>query len=245
MGQTFTVGRFFDIRLGVHVSWIAVYLFMTVSIATGISSVSRGTAVGLAAVCALALFASVVAHEFAHAFTARRYGVRTRAITLFLFGGIATLECEPPSPRADAAIALAGPAASALLGALAFGLFAIVERSTTGAMWDAVGLVVAYIALANGVLAVFNLIPAFPMDGGRVLRAAIWRARKSHAAATAAASMVGLVFAACFIAAGVVAGVATRSWQYAWYAIMGGFLFSQGWMQYRDARRCARLERAA
>lgn len=243
MRHTFTLGRLFDIRVGVHVSWIAVYLFTVFSIAGNISGVSRGTALGLASVCALLLFVSVIAHELAHALAARRYGVRTRAITLFLFGGVATLECEPPSPRAEVVIALAGPVMSALLALVGFGALTSIERLTSTPLGAAVGLVVAYVALANGVLAAFNLVPAFPMDGGRVLRAVIWRARKSRAAATGAASIVGLALAGSLVAAGGAAAIALHAWSGVWYVLIGAFLVRQSWLQLADSRVTERLER--
>jgi Zn-dependent protease len=243
MPQTFTLGRLFDIRVGVHISWLAVYVLATLSIAVNISGVARPAAIGLAAICALLLFVSVIAHEFAHALVARAYGVRTKAITLFLFGGVATLECEPPTPGAEVMIALAGPALSAALGALAFGVLMLLERVAQGPFGEALALVVAYVALANGVLAAFNLIPAFPMDGGRVLRAAVWRARKSRAAATGAASITGLVLAAALAGTGIAMAFVTRSWQDAWYVMIGAFLLRQGWQQLIDSRRTQRLER--
>jgi Zn-dependent protease len=243
MRQTVSLGRLFDIRVGVHVSWFLVYAFTTASLASTIVDVGRPAAIGLAAVCAAFLFVSVVAHEFAHALVARRFGIRTRAITLFLFGGVALLENEPATPWADVVIALAGPAMSALLGALAFGLLALVERVTSGSVGHALSLLVAYLALANGVLALFNLIPAFPMDGGRVVRAAIWRARRSRAAATGAASILGLVLASAVIIAGVVSLVTTHRWQAVWYVLIGMFLARQGWVQLHDSRYVERLER--
>jgi Zn-dependent protease len=243
MRQTFTLGRLFDIRVGVHVSWLVVYLLATLSIAGNISGVSRALAIGLGAVCATLLFVSVIAHEFAHALVARAYGVRTRAITLFLFGGVATLECEPPTPRAEVMIALAGPAMSAALGALAFGVLMLLERVAGGPVGEALGLVVAYVSLANGVLAAFNLVPAFPMDGGRVLRAAVWQARKSRAAATGAASIISLVLAAALVVTGVALAFIAHAWQDAWYVLIGAFLLYQGWVQLLDSRLTERLER--
>lgn len=243
MRQTFPLGRLFDIRVGVHVSWLIIFVMLTLSIAGNIAGVSRPAALGLAAVCALLLFASVIAHEFAHALVARRYGVRTRAITLFLFGGVATLECEPPSPRAEMTIALAGPATSAIVAGFAFALLASIERFASGSLGAALGSIAAYLALANGVLAVFNLVPAFPMDGGRVLRAAIWHARKSRAAATGAASIVGLALAAALLVGGLVAAARARAWSELWYVMIAGFLLRQGWLQLRESRFTERLER--
>ncbi|HEX3466121.1 MAG TPA: site-2 protease family protein [Candidatus Elarobacter sp.] len=236
--QTFTLGRLFDIRVGVHVSWLAVYAFMTFALARGLGMLAPAEAFAFGAVCALALFASVVAHELAHALVARRFGVRTNAITLFLFGGVATLEREPSSPKADALIALAGPAMSAVLAVLAFALLFALERFTPdGALRGALGLLGSYVMLANAVLAVFNLIPAYPMDGGRVLRALIWRRTGDHTGATNAASRVGVFFALLFVAAGVFVVAATHDLTYGWYVILGAFLLRQGWSHERLTRR--------
>ena len=253
MRLTFIIGRFFDIRVGVHVSWLALYAFVTLSIAGSITGVSHVAAVALAAVCALLVFLSVIAHEFAHALVARGFGVRTKAITLFLFGGVAMLESEPPSPRAEALIALAGPGMSGVLALTAYGLLCVCERWSSGSLADAVGMLLAYLSLANAVLALFNLAPAFPMDGGRVLRAAVWQLRKSRAAATGAASIVSLVLAGALAVGGLVTALdaATLTMrkaggsalQYAWYSLVGGFLLRQGWLQFHDSRYIERLER--
>ena len=235
--QTLTLGRLFDIRVGVHVSWLAVYAFMTVALARGLGMLPPPQAYALGAVCALALFASVVAHELAHALVARRFGVRTDAITLFLFGGVATLEREPASPKADALIAAAGPLFSAALALAGLLPVMLVDRlAAPGALREAVGLLGTYVVLANGVLALFNAIPAYPMDGGRVLRALLWRRSSDRDAATNAASRVGIVFALLFVAAGVLVVAATHDIVYGWYAILGAFLLRQGWSQERATR---------
>jgi Zn-dependent protease len=245
MRQTLSLGRLFDIRVGVHVSWIVVFALMTTSIAGTIDGVSRSLAYALAALCTLLLFASVTAHEFAHALIARQFGVRTQSITLFLFGGVATLESEPPTPRAEVAIALAGPAMSAVLAALAFGGLMVLDRTLHGPVGESVGLLVTYLAFANGVLAVFNIVPAYPMDGGRVLRAAIWRVRKSRAAATGAASIVGLVVAGGVVIAASVAVIGYHAWSDAWYVAVGLFLLRQSGIGLRESRAAEREERTA
>jgi Zn-dependent protease len=217
--QTLILGRLFDIRVGVHVSWLAVYAFMTFALARALGMLPQAEAYAFGAICALALFASVVAHELAHALVARRFGVRTCAITLFLFGGVATLEREPATPRTDALVALAGPAMSAALAVLGLGLLFALDRALPdGALRDALGLLGTYVVLANGVLAAFNILPAYPMDGGRVLRALIWRRTGNRDAATNAASRVGIDLA------------------YGWYVILGAFLLRQGSSQERATR---------
>jgi len=242
--QTLFLGRLFDIRVGVHVSWLAVYAFMTIALARALGMLPPAEAYVLGAACALALFASVVAHELAHALVARRFGVRTNAITLFLFGGVATLEEEPASPRADALVALAGPAMSALLAVLSFAVLVAVDRAMPlGAARDAASLLGTYVMLANGVLAAFNMLPAYPMDGGRVLRALVWARRHDREAATGLASRVGMVFALLFVAAGVLVVAATRDVTYGWYVVLGAFLLRQGVSQERLSRRVVGAER--
>jgi Zn-dependent protease len=238
--QTLTLGRLFDIRVGVHVSWLAVYAFISVALARGLTTLPRGEAYAFGAACALVLFASVVAHELAHALVARRFGVRTSAITLFLFGGVATLEEEPASPKADALVALAGPGFSAALALIAFALLFAVDRFVPGRLGTALGYLGTYVVLANAVLAVFNLVPAYPMDGGRVLRALLWRRRRDRAAATNAASRVGIVFALLLVAAGVLLAAGNRDLVYGWYVALGAFLLRQGLAQERASRAHAR-----
>ena len=243
--QTFFLGRLFDIRVGVHVSWLAVYAFMTVALGRALGMLPPAEAYVLGAACALALFASVVAHELAHALVARRFGVRTNAITLFLFGGVATLEEEPASPRADALVAIAGPAMSAAIALAGFELLLGFDRVLpAGSARDAASLLGTYVVLANAVLAAFNILPAYPMDGGRVLRALLWRRSRDRDAATNAASRVGMVFALLFVAAGVFAVAATRDLTYAWYLLLGAFLLRQGASHERASRRGPVLEGA-
>ena len=197
--RAFPIGRLFGIRLDVHVSWFFVYALVTITLANAAPvnvASGRTESYVLAALAGIALFASVVVHELAHALCARRFGVETRSIALFLFGGVATLEAEPPTPLAD-----------------------------------------LLVAVANGVLAIFNLIPAYPMDGGRVLRAIVWRVRGDRDGATVTAALVGLAFAATFAVGALAAMAATRSWQWGWYLVIAVFLGRQCWTQVRALRR--------
>jgi Zn-dependent protease len=246
MLTTFSLGRLFGIRVGVHSSWLLIYGLVTYSIASSIDGLGRPAATALAAVCALFLFLSVIAHEFAHALVALRFGVRTRGITLFVFGGVATLESEPPTPLAEAVIAIAGPLASVAIAALAFGARELcVSASWPSALAAALAaLVFTYLAVANAVLALFNLLPAFPMDGGRVLRAVLWKVRRSRALATSIAALLGVGFGVAFGVVGIVMFATTRTWQYAWYVVLSVFLVHMTWTSFVRARRIARLEAA-
>jgi len=241
--QTLRLGKLFAIAVDVHISWIVVYALVTSSLVGELRNVPHSLGFVLAAIGALLLFASVIAHEFGHALVARRFGVRTRSITLFMFGGVAMLETEPPTPRAEVAVALAGPAVSFALA----GVFYIATMGAAlvlrGALGESVATVLAYGAIANAGLGAFNLIPAFPMDGGRVLRAILWRLRRSQASGTAIASLAGIVLAISLGITGIILVASTREWQYGWYVLMGGFLIRNGWSAYRGARLVERLER--
>ncbi|MGA2394023.1 MAG: M50 family metallopeptidase [Candidatus Lustribacter sp.] len=238
MLRAFPIGRLCGIRLDVHASWFPIYALVAVTIAGAGPVGAFGTigAYGVGAAAALVLFASVIVHELAHALTARAFGVQTRSIQLFLFGGVATLEAEPPTPLADALVALAGPALSAVVALAAFGAMHLVDRVVPGRYADAVASVLAYVTFANAVLAGFNLIPGYPMDGGRVLRALLWRLRGDRDRATATAALVGMGFGLSFAAAGLVTIAVTRMWQFGWYVVIAGFLVRTSWTQYRALR---------
>ena len=191
----------------------------------------------LGAAAALALFASLVVHEFAHALVARRFGIQTRSIVLFLFGGVATLEREPATPGVDALVAFAGPAMSALLATISYVALRGIDRVLPYPQSTAAASVLAYLIAINAMLAMFNLIPAYPMDGGRVLRALLWRLRGDRDSATITSALVGMVLAGAFAVGGVVAAVATRTWEFAWYVVLASFVIWQCRQQYRALRR--------
>lgn len=193
----------FDIR--VDPSWVLIAALITWSLCQhvfpaslpGLSQWSYGA---MAIVAMLLFFASLLAHELAHAVTARRFGVETRYITLFLFGGVAELVQEPREAMHEFWIALAGPAMSLML-ALMFWTF-----SGAGLMLLRQGPfveVLAYLALINLVLALFNLLPAFPLDGGRILRAWLWRQSGDMLQATEKAAASGAILAYVLIGFGV------------------------------------------
>ncbi len=150
---------------------------------------------------ALGLFTSILLHELAHARTAQRFGLSIRGITLFIFGGVAEMADEPPSPRAEFLVAAAGPLASVAIGGACLG----VSRVASLAGWPLpFHGVVGYLALINFVLVLFNMVPAFPLDGGRILRAALWRWRRDLGWATAVTSRIGGAFGLLLMGLGIV-----------------------------------------
>jgi len=159
---------------------------------------NRGFLLGAAA--AVGLFASVTVHELGHAAAARRYGIETSAITLWILGGLASLDRLPKEPTRELVIALAGPAASVLTGVVCYAAIFAVPASAPSLVF-----VLGFLAITNLTLAVFNLLPAFPMDGGRVLRAFLARNRP-YVDATRIAARIGVVFAIMFAIVGVLGG---------------------------------------
>lgn len=202
--RLFTVG---GIEIGVHVSWLIIFGLVTWSLATGFfptlytemtggEQLPTATAWVLAVIAALLLFASVLVHELAHSFVARARGLPARSITLFLFGGVSNLSAESKSPSTEFLIAIVGPLSSLGLAAIAFVASMLVTDPLTQ-------LVVGYLALVNALVAGFNLIPGFPLDGGRVLRSIAWKLTDNLRRATEIAAAAGQVVGFGLIAWGL------------------------------------------
>ncbi len=229
----------FGIPIHVHASWFVVFFFLTWSLATGflpetLPGLSAPRYWGMGAVAALLLFLSVLLHELGHSYVALRYQIPIKQITLFIFGGVAHMGKEPPSPRAEFLIAIAGPLVSLVLGAACYGGAMAVE--SLFAQPGLRGLIVLSIFLStvNVQLGLFNLIPGFPLDGGRVLRAGLWARNKDFNRATSQAALVGIGFGGTLglIGAGLLAGawsgvfersIATNG---GWLIFIGAFLLS-------------------
>ncbi len=195
----FRIGRIFGIELAIHPSWFVVLVLFSYSLATSVfprayASWSPLTAWIVAIVATLLLFASVVAHELGHSLVARSQGIPVKNITLFLLGGVSTIEAEASSPGREVVMAGVGPLVSLAIGVASWGLALLITAP------QQVRAVLIYLAFANVTLAVFNLLPGFPLDGGRVLRALFWWRSRDFARATRRAAAVGQVFGYLFIA---------------------------------------------
>ena len=210
------------VDLAIHPSWLVIAFLITYSLAVAqFPEQYPGWSGGLywivAAATALLFFASVLAHELSHALVARRFGLRVRDITLFIFGGTTSIDSDARSPREEALIALAGPATSIVLGAAFIGLGAVIGQPQVSAL-------VGWLGVVNLVLGLFNLIPGFPMDGGRVLRALLWRLRGDRLVATRHAALVGRMLAYVLIALGVLWALSGGLFAGIWLALIGWFL---------------------
>ena len=210
-------------RTGVNWSWLVVFALITWSLADGVfppqtPGLSHGTYIAMALVAALLFFVSLLLHELGHALQARREGVEIEGITLWLFGGVAQFKGSFPSAGAEFRIAIAGPLVSLVLGVL-FVLLAVFAGSPTE-----VDGVAAWLGYINLTLLVFNLIPALPLDGGRVLRSALWYFKGDLAWATRIASNIGRGFGYLLIAGGLAMLIFQGSFSGAWLAFLGWFL---------------------
>jgi Zn-dependent protease/predicted transcriptional regulator len=207
----------FEIRL--DWSWIIIAVLITWTLAAGVfpanyPDLQPGTYWSMGVIAALALFGSIILHETAHAAVARRYGLPINGITLFVFGGVAEMEREPDSPGVEFLMAVAGPIASYAIAFVCY--MAALGSAEAGVPAPVVG-VLGYLALINAIIATFNLVPAFPLDGGRILRAALWRWKGEVRWATQVTSAIGAGFGLLLIVLGV------------WRVLLGDFIGGMWW----------------
>ncbi len=249
------IGKIFGINIYVDWSWIFIFLLVTWNLAAGVffelhpnwSPILRWST---AIVAALLFFASVLAHELAHSIVAKTHGIPVRNITLFLFGGVSNIQREPPSPGTEFLMAIVGPLTSIVLGIL-FLLLGGVAGGAIGqslgnplqliAGLDPVSTLLLWLGPINIILGIFNLIPGFPLDGGRVLRSILWGATNNLRRAMQWASWVGQAVAWIFIIAGIamVFGVSipffgTGFISGLWLAFIGWFLNSAAVQSYQQ-----------
>ena len=202
MSRSFRIGKIFGIPLMLDISFFLMFIFITLTLSMNVFPSLNDKwpeayywIVGIAT--SLLLFASVIAHETAHSIVSKRTGVPVISITLFFLGGVAQISREASKPKNELIMSLAGPLCSAALGGIFYGL---------GYLFDGVNVYVsalcACLSSLNLYLAAFNMLPGFPMDGGRVLRAVIWMVKKDYLQATKIATTVGYCVSCCFIAWG-------------------------------------------
>ena len=225
-----TIMRVGGIPIRLDASWIVIALVLTWSLAVNFArtfplathpGLTVGMYWGMATVGAAGLFVCLILHELGHSLVGQRFGMRIRSITLFVFGGVAEMEGEPRSARAEFWMALAGPAVSLVLA----GAFWCLSLTALVADWPVAVLgVVRELAFINAVLVVFNLVPAFPLDGGRVLRALLWAGTGDLRRATAITSQMGQGFAAAMMLFGVLAIITGQVVAGLWWLMLGWFL---------------------
>jgi Zn-dependent protease/CBS domain-containing protein len=231
-GASWRLGRIAGVEVRIDSSWAVIALLITYSMYLRLSvlypELSGGGAVGLAIVSALLFFGSVLVHELAHALVAQ--GIRVQDITLFLFGGATRARVESRGPGDEFLIALVGPLTSGLLA----GLFGAVAGLGGAVLSRPLAGTFGYLAWTNLLLAAFNLVPGFPLDGGRLLRSAIWKATGSLGRATRVASLAGQGVGWLLVAAGVASLLAGSLAGGIWFAFIGWFLVQAARASYQD-----------
>lgn len=238
MKQTIRLGRVAGIPIGVHWSVVVIMALLVQGLAVAVLPASApGRASwaywSIAVVAALLFLGSLLAHEMAHALVARRYGIRVQRVTLWLLGGVAELRDEAPHPRADLFVAAVGPLASLAAGAVFAG--GAVAASAVGSPRVLTAALI-WLSLINVVLAAFNLLPGAPLDGGRVLRAVVWRLRGDRDRASMAAARAGHVLGLLLVAGGLAQVVFTGQIRGLWLALVGWFLVSGAMAEQAAAR---------
>ncbi len=220
MSRSFRIFTLFGTPVRVNYTWPIAPIFITVALGTVLAEdleFSGGLALGygFSAIIALSLTAAILLHEFAHVLVARRFGIRASAITLFALGGVSHIDDDQKGPASDLVISIAGPLASIALGIACYlasvlltAPFAVAcqdvysESAACAAGPSLLGLPFYYLAIANIIIGVFNLLPLFPLDGGRILSAILWAITNNRQRATRIAALVGQLGAAAMIAYG-------------------------------------------
>lgn len=237
------LGRWAGIPVGAHWSIIVVLVLLTDLLASAVlPQAAPGETAGwywvTAGLTATGFLVSLLLHELSHALVARRHGVGVKRITLWMLGGAAELEDEPPTPKADLLIAVAGPAASVLIGGVSLGGAILVAGSLPplpvgGLVW---------LGVSNLVLAIFNLLPGAPLDGGRILRALVWQWRGDRAKAAAVAAKAGQILGALLSAAGLTQLLLLRQFGGLWLMLLGWFLVFAAQAEFTSGVLRKRLE---
>ena len=227
--EALRIGRIFGIDIRIHWSWLAIFFLLLWWLAEGFfddvnayshwSSVERWLASGITTIL---FFVSILLHELSHSLVARRLGLPVHSITLFIFGGVSSLTQEPDSPGQEFKMAIVGPLMSFALGILAA---AIAAGLWANGLDDTVpGAVAAYLAFINIAVGIFNMLPGYPLDGGRVLRASLWARTNNMLRATRWASRVGTLIAFGLMALGVLSALAGNWLGGVWFIVIGWFL---------------------
>lgn len=236
-----SIGRILGVRILLHPSWFVIFALVIITIVGSLSGdgipgqrVSLGLRWVIAIGFALLFFGSVLVHELAHALVARRRGLVVSEITLFIFGGAANLEQEAPDARTEALVAVAGPLSSLVLGAAFLaGSFLFPASARADDVSEIPRTIMVSLGGANLLLAVFNLIPGFPMDGGRLLRAFVWGVTHDFLRATRVATLIGRALAYVLIGVGFFLALNGQVVNGVWLAFIGWFLNQAAETSYR------------
>ena len=247
MGQTFSLGRISGIRIGVNWSVLLIVALLAYGLAVGEFPAAAprhpvAEYVVAALLTAVAYMGSLLAHELAHSLVARRNGLQVEGITLWLLGGVSRLQGEAPNPGAEIRIAGVGPLVSLILGG-AFLLLAWLVHAA--GVRGVLVVALAWLGGINLLLAVFNVIPAAPLDGGRLLRAVLWRITGDRFKAAVWSARAGQVFGWVLVVAAAYLVLVRREYNWIWFALIGWFLISAATAEGQQAMLQSRLRTVA
>jgi Zn-dependent protease/CBS domain-containing protein len=235
-GKKIKLFKLLGFEVNIDWSWIIIAILVIWSLSEGlfpyyIKDLSSRTYWIMGILGGLGLFLSIIVHEFAHSLVARRYGLPMKGITLFLFGGVAEMSDEPANAKTEFRMAVIGPVSSILIGLVCYGIL-ILGR---GGGWpQAVTGVIGYLSLINFILAAFNLLPAFPLDGGRVLRSILWSAKGDIRWATRISSRIGSGFGIVLILLAIFQLFSGNFIGAMWWFLIGLFLRNAASMSYKQ-----------
>ena len=235
-GKRINLFKLLGFQVRIDFSWIIIAVLIAWSLSTGLfpyqyRGLSTSTYWIMGIIGAVGLFLSIIVHEFSHSLVARKHGIPMKGITLFIFGGMAEMSDEPPSPKAEFMMAAVGPLSSILIAGIFYALY---SAGVSAGISRPVNGVVQYLAYINALLAAFNVIPAFPLDGGRVLRSILWGIKGNLRWATRISSWVGSGFGIVLIALGVFSFFSGNFIGGMWWFLIGIFLYSAAKMSYQQ-----------
>lgn len=237
--------RIFGIEIGLHYSWLLIALLVVLSLTGQFAAANPNWSIaivwGLSVLTALLFFASIVVHELSHAAVAKARGLPVRSITLFALGGVAQIEKEASDAKTEFWMAIAGPITSLLIGFVCLGIATAIGWTPTGKHPSPLTAMLGWLGVINIALAVFNMIPGFPLDGGRVLRAIVWWIAGDASRATRIASLVGQFIGFAFIILGLVRFFSGAGFGGLWLSFIGWFLLDAARSTYTQSETGERL----
>jgi Zn-dependent protease/predicted transcriptional regulator len=246
MKSSIPLGRVFGIEVGLHYSWFLIALLITMSLSGQFQASHAGWGPAViwttSVMTALLFFATLLAHELSHALVARSRGLTTRSITLFALGGVAQIEKEPEDAKTEFLVGSVGPFSSAVIGGIALALAMAGGWRFNQEPQTPILAMLVWLGYINLMLAAFNLIPGFPLDGGRILRAIIWLATGNSTRSTQIAARIGQLVALGFIALGIFRFFGGAGFGGLWIAFIGWFLMQAASASYNSVTLGANLK---
>lgn len=235
-GKSINLFRLFGFQVQADMSWLILAFLVTWSLATGYFPsyylhLSSAQYWGMGILGAIGLFGSLIFHELSHSLVARRFGIPMTGITLFIFGGVAQMEDEPPSPKSEFLMAIVGPLSSLVLAVFLYG---VAQGGRAGGWPEPVNGILGYLSFINVLLAMFNMVPAFPLDGGRVFRSALWEWKGDIRWATRLAARFGSGFGIVLMVWGGFSFFTGNFVGGLWYGLIGFFLYGAADQTYQQ-----------